>query len=138
MLGKERDCSQCMVIALHFCRRHFPLTVPLSAHTRGNADTPLTSHFPLRSIPIMIPMRQANLCSSHVLLNSLRYTLHTGSYSSGQESGHTHVVERSSLTTHMRPLVQKTFRQGSVERMRQNEFLRREINDGHRACEQAF
>ena len=121
-----------------FLQKTLPLTVPLSAHTRGNADTPLTSHFPLRSIPIMIPMRQANLCSSHVLLNSLRYTLHTGLYLSGQESGHTHVVERSSFTTHMRPLVQKTFRQGSAERMRQNEFLRTEINDGHRACEQAF
>ena len=84
----------------------------------------------------MIPMRQANLCSSHVLLNSVRYTLHTGLYSSGQESGHTHVVERSSFTTHIRPLVQKTFRQGSVERMRENEILLREINDGHIACEQ--
>lgn len=110
------------VTALYSWRRHFTLTVSLSDSCRRKNHTPLTSHFPLRSIPIMIPMRQANLCSSHVLLNSLRYTLHTGLCSSGQECGHTHVVERSLFTTHMRPLVQKTFRQGSVERMRENEF----------------
>ena len=34
--------------------------------------TPFKSHFPVFSIPIMMPIRQANLCSLQVLLNSRR------------------------------------------------------------------
>ena len=41
-------------------------------------NPPSRSHFPLRSIPIMMPTLQANLCSLQVLLKSLRYVLHTG------------------------------------------------------------